>query len=92
MLKLYIIHSGLFGYFTRFLIIKMNRVFIYNDIEIKDVTKSSCGRFNYNYDESRKQYNLLHSEYLYFANVAIGMDHLNLELKEHIHSIQILLS
>ena len=60
----------------------MDRVFIYNDIEIKDVKKSSCGRFNYNYDESRKQYNLIHSEYLYFANVPIGMDHLNLELKE----------
>jgi len=60
----------------------MDRVFIYNDIEIKDVKKSSCGRFSYNYDESRKQYNLMHSEYLYFANVPIGMDHLNLELKE----------
>jgi hypothetical protein len=61
----------------------MDRVFIYNDIEIKDVKKSSCGRFNYNYDESRKHYNLLHSEYLYFANVPIGKEYLNLELKDH---------
>ena len=60
----------------------MDRVFIYNDIEIKDVKKSSCGRFSYNYDESRKHYNLLHSEYLYFANVPIGKEYLNLELKE----------
>ena len=60
----------------------MDRTFIYNDIEIKDVKKSSCGRFSYNYDESRKHYNLLHSEYLYFANVPIGNDYLNLELKE----------
>ena len=61
----------------------MDRTFIYNDIEIKDVKKSSCGRFSYNYDESRKHYNLLHSEYLYFANVPIGNDYLNLELKDH---------
>ena len=60
----------------------MDRVYIHNDIEIKDVKKSSCGRFNYNYDESRKHYNLLHSEYLYFANVPIGKEYLNLELKE----------
>ena len=60
----------------------MDRVYIYNDIEIKDITKSSCGRFSYNYDESRKHYNLLHSEYLYFANVPIGKEYLNLELKE----------
>ena len=61
----------------------MDRVYIYNDIEIKDVTKSSCGRFSYNYDESRKHYNLLHSEYLYFANVPIGKEYLNIELKDH---------
>ena len=61
----------------------MDRVFIYNYIEIKDVTKSSCGRFSYNYDESRKHYNLLHSEYLYFANVPIGKEYLNIELKDH---------
>ena len=60
----------------------MDRVFIYNDIEIKDVKKSSCGRFNYNYEESRKNYELLHSEYLYFANVPIGKEYLNLELKD----------
>ena len=60
----------------------MDRVYIHNDIEIKDVKKSSCGRFNYNYEESRKHYNLLHSEYLYFANVPIGKEYLNLELKE----------
>ena len=60
----------------------MDRVYIHNDIEIKDVKKSSCGRFSYNYDESRKHYNLLHSEYLYFANVPIGKEYLNLELKE----------
>jgi len=60
----------------------MDRIYIYNDIEIKDVKKSSCGRFSYNYDESRKHYNLLHSEYLYFANVPIGKEYLNLELKE----------
>ena len=60
----------------------MDRVYIHNDIEIKDITKSSCGRFSYNYDESRKHYNLLHSEYLYFANVPIGKEYLNLELKE----------
>ena len=60
----------------------MDRVYIHNDIEIKDVKKSSCGRFNYNYDESRKHYNLLHSEYLYFANVPIGKEYLNIELKE----------
>ena len=61
----------------------MDRVFIYNDIEIKDVKKSSCGRFSYNYDESRKHYNLLHSEYLYFANVPIGKEYLNIEFKDH---------
>ena len=61
----------------------MDRVYIYNDIEIKDITKSSCGRFSYNYDESRKHYNLLHSEYLYFANVPIGKEYLNIELKDH---------
>jgi hypothetical protein len=60
----------------------MDRIYIYNDIEIKDVKKSSCGRFSYNYDESRKHYNLLHSEYLYFANVPIGKEYLDLELKE----------
>ena len=61
----------------------MDRIYIYNDIEIKDVKKSSCGRFNYNYEESRKHYNLLHSEYLYFANVPIGKEYLNIELKDH---------
>ena len=61
----------------------MDRIFTDNDgIEIKDVKKSSCGRFNYTYEESRKHYNLKHSEYLYFANVPIGMDYLNTELEE----------
>jgi hypothetical protein len=61
----------------------MDRIYIYNDIEIKDVKKSSCGRFSYNYEESRKHYDLLHSEYLYFANVPIGKEYLNIELKDH---------
>ena len=61
----------------------MDRVYIHNDIEIKDVKKSSFGRFSYNYDESRKHYNLLHSEYLYFANVPICKEYLNIELKDH---------
>jgi len=61
----------------------MERVFLDNNgIEIKDVKKSSCGRFNYTYDQSREHYKLRHSEYLYFANVPIGMDYLNLELED----------
>ena len=51
-------------------------------IEVKDIKKSINGKIDYNYNESREKYNLMHSEYLYFANVPIGEEYLNKKLEE----------